>query len=48
MKKLVAEDLGTFILVFAGTGAIVIDDTTHRVTHVGVALALGLVVLAMI
>jgi MIP family channel proteins len=49
MKKLVAEFLGTFILVFTGTGAIVIDDTTSgAVTHVGVALTFGMVVLAMI
>lgn len=49
MKKLAAELLGTFALVFAGTGAIVIDETqAGAVTHVGVALTFGLVVLAMI
>lgn len=49
MKKIFAEFLGTFVLVFAGTGAIVIDDVSHGgVTHVGVALTFGLVVLAMI
>jgi aquaporin NIP len=49
MKKLVAEFIGTFCLVFAGTGAIVIDEASHgAVTHVGVALTFGLVVLAMI
>ncbi len=49
MKKYFAELLGTFALVFAGTGAIVIDEATHgTVTHVGVALTFGLVVLAMI
>ncbi|MEY2410902.1 MAG: aquaporin [Verrucomicrobiota bacterium] len=47
MRKLVAEFLGTFALVFAGTGAIVVDATHgHAVTHVGVALTFGLVVLA--
>jgi aquaporin NIP len=49
MKRLVAEFFGTFGLVFAGTGAIVIDNVSHgAVTHVGVAVTFGLVVLAMI
>src|ERR1700758_4236600 len=49
MRRLAAEVLGTFILVFAGTGAIVIDQHSRgAVTHVGVALTFGLVVLAMI
>ena len=39
MKKLAAEFIGTFALVFAGTGAIVIDEVSAgAVTHVGVAL----------
>jgi MIP family channel proteins len=49
VKKLIAEFLGTFALVFAGTGAIVIDDVSGgAVTHVGVALTFGLIVLTMI
>jgi MIP family channel proteins len=49
VKKLAAEFIGTFALVFAGTGAIVIDDVTGGgVTHVGIALTFGLIVLAMI
>ncbi len=49
MKKYAAEALGTFALVFAGTGAIIINETTNgAITHAGVALTFGLVVLAMI
>ena len=49
MRRYVAEALGTFTLVFAGTGAVVIDDVTHGgVTHAGVAITFGLVVMAMI
>src|SRR5687767_9915811 len=48
-QKLVAEGIGTFALVFAGTGAIVINDASGgAVTHAGIALTFGLVVLAMI
>ncbi len=44
-----AEAVGTFCLVFAGTGAIVVNDLTGgTVTHVGIALTFGLVVFAMI
>jgi aquaporin NIP len=49
MKKLLAECLGTFTLVFAGTGAIVINAASHgAITHAGIALTFGLVVLAMV
>ncbi len=45
---LIAEFLGTFFLVFAGCGAIVVDSISHQVTHVGVALVFGLVVAALV
>ena len=49
MKKLFAEFFGTFSLVFAGTGAIIINDVSNgSITHLGIALTFGLVVLAMI
>ncbi len=49
MKKLAAETIGTFALVFAGTGATTINDVSDgAVTHVGVSLTFGLVVMSMI
>lgn len=47
-SALTAEFIGTFFLVFAGTGAIVVDSTTHEVTHVGVSLVFGLVITVLI
>lgn len=48
-RKLLAEALGTFCLVFAGTGAVVVNQATGgAVGHLGVSLVFGLVVTAMI
>lgn len=48
-RKLAAELFGTFALVFAGTGAIVINDVSGgTVSHVGIAFTFGLIVLSMI
>ncbi len=49
MNRLISEFLSTFILIFAGTGAIIINDTSGgAITHAGIALTFGLVVFAMI
>jgi aquaporin Z len=49
MKLAWAEAFGTFALVFAGTGAIIVNDVSGGVvSHVGVSLTFGLVVMAMI
>lgn len=47
-KILLAEAFGAFWIVFAGTGAIIVNDMTGVITHAGVALTFGLVVFAMI
>jgi aquaporin NIP len=49
MKKPVAEALGTFGLVFCGTGACVVDQQTGGALGVaGIAIVFGLIVTAMI
>ena len=47
-RRLGAEVFGTFALVFAGCGAIMVDSTTHALGHLGVALSFGLVIMVMI
>jgi len=47
-RALVAEAIGTFALVFAGCGAIMVDEKTGALGHVGVAITFGLVIMAMI
>lgn len=49
MKKYIAEAIGTFALVFCGTGAIIINQETNGiVSHAGIAITFGLIVMAMI
>lgn len=49
MNKYAAEFFGTFAMVFAGTGAIVVNHVSGgAITHVGVAITWGLIVMAMI
>jgi aquaporin NIP len=49
MKKYVAEIIGTFALVFCGTGAIIINqETSGVITHPGIAFTFGLIVMVMI
>jgi len=48
LRRLVAEAVGTFALVFAGRGAIMVDSDTGALGHVGVAISFGLVIMVMI
>ncbi len=48
LRSLVAEAIGTFALVFAGAGAIMVDAETHALGHLGVAISFGLVIMVMI
>jgi len=45
LRMLVAEAIGTFALVFAGCGAIMVDAKTGELGHVGVAITFGLVIM---
>lgn len=49
MKKYVSEAIGTFAIVFCGTGAIIINQQSNgAITHVGIAITFGLIVMSMI
>ena len=49
MKQYISETLGTFAMVFCGCGAMTINEITHgSISHVGVAITWGLIVMAMI
>ena len=49
MRKYVAEAIATFILIFVGTGSVVVNEVSKgQVTHVGISLTWGLLVMAMI
>jgi len=45
VRALAAEAIGTFALVFAGCGAIMVDAKTHQLGHIGVAFSFGLVIM---
>lgn len=61
MKRYLAELIGTFALVFFGTGVVIINDGTKgaiistgsevasgQITHVGIAITFGLIIMCMI
>ena len=48
MKNYISEFLGTFAMVFCGTAAMVVNDITGVITHPGVAITWGLIVMGMI
>lgn len=49
MRKYISESIGTFSMVFCGTGAMTINEVTGGdITHVGIAITWGLIVMAMI
>jgi len=48
-REALAEGIGTFILVFAGTGAVMVNGLSQgAVTHIGISFVFGAVVAALI
>ena len=49
IRKCIVECIGTYILVFCGTGAVIINQQTNgTVTHASIAITFGLVVMSLI
>ena len=49
LRKYLAEGIGTYLLVFCGTGAIAVNDLFGGVIgHTGIALTFGLIVMGMV
>ena len=48
LRPLLAEAIGTFALVFAGCGAIMVEAKTEQLGQVGIAITFGLVIMVMI
>jgi MIP family channel proteins len=48
-RELLAEFIGTFVLIFAGTGAVMVDKLSNgTITHLGISIVFGSVVTALI
>lgn len=48
MKKYLSEFIGTFILLFVGTGSVIVNQQTSALGLVGIAAVWGLVIIALI
>ncbi len=47
--RVLAEFIGTFVLIFAGTGAVMVDKiASGAVTHLGISIVFGAIVTALI
>jgi MIP family channel proteins len=48
-RELLAEFIGTFVLIFAGTGAVMVNTLSNgAITHLGISIIFGAVVTALI